>query len=72
MLSIKDAEDIILYMADIVHEMRYLRRENEELTLRNKDLENKLNGMYKSSQELTGKLFSAVINKTLEDIDNLS
>lgn len=71
-LNMKDVEDMILHMAEIVYEVRYLRAQNEELTLRNRHLEQTLNGMYKSSSENMGKLFSAYIQKTLNDIDELN
>ena len=71
-LNIRDTEDMILYMAEIVYELRYLRKQNEQLILRNHDLEQKLNAMYKTSSENMGKLLSACVQKTLNDIDELN
>jgi regulator of replication initiation timing len=51
MFNLNDIEEIILGMAELVRENRYLRKKNEELSEDLRESKSRLNDMYKSSQE---------------------
>lgn len=67
MFTLNEIEEIILGMADIVKENRYLRKENEELRLEliNKKIE--MNESYKESQKLAGMALKAALNDYRKD-----
>lgn len=50
MFSLNDIEEIVLGMAELVRENRYLREKNEELSEELRISESRLKEMYKSSQ----------------------
>jgi regulator of replication initiation timing len=51
MFTMYDVEEIVLGMAELVRENRYLRKKNEELSEKLRTSESRLENMYKSSQK---------------------
>ena len=69
MFTLNEIEEIILGMAEIVKENRYLRKENEELRLELINKRIKMNEDYKESQKLAGMALKAALNdnKSIND-----
>ena len=63
MFTLNEIEEIILGMAEIVKENRYLRKENEELKLELINKRIKMNEYYKENQ----KLACAALKVALDD-----
>lgn len=61
MFLLNEIEEIILGMAEIVKENRYLRKENEELKLELINKRIKMNEDYKESQKLAGMALKAAL-----------
>lgn len=62
MFTLNEIEEIILGMAEIVKENRYLRKENEELKLELIAKKNEMYEDYKESQKLAGMALKAALN----------
>jgi len=67
MFTLNEIEEIILGMAEIVKENRYLRKENEELRLELIAKKNKMYEDYKESQKLAGMALKVALNDYRKD-----
>ena len=67
MFTLNEIEEIILGMAEIVKENRYLRKENEELRLELIAKKNEMYKDYKESQKLAGMALKAALNDYRKD-----
>ena len=67
MFTLNEIEEIILGMAEIVKENRYLRKENEELKLELITKKNKMYEDYKESQKLAGMALKVALNDYRKD-----
>ena len=66
MLSRTDAEDLILHMADIVNENRYLRERIEELEKINEENSARIREHYDYTQKMTANLLHNALTAPLE------
>lgn len=67
MFTLNEIEELILGIAEIVKENRYLRKENEELRLELIDKKNKMNEYYKESQKLAAEALNVALNDYRKD-----
>ena len=67
MFTLNEIEEIVLGMAEIVKENRYLRKENEELRLELITKKNEMYKDYKESQKLAGMALKAALNDYRKD-----
>lgn len=67
MFTLNEIEEIILGMAEIIKENRYLRKENEELRLELIAKKNKMYEDYKESQKLAGMALKVALNDYRKD-----
>lgn len=66
MITRNDAESVILYMADIVAENRYLRARVAELEKENEKNLGRLHECYKANEEHTALLLHAALTQPVE------
>lgn len=66
MFTREEIEDVILGMAEIVKENRYLRARVEELEDENNNKQERLAECYKHNQEFTAKLLHAALTQPVE------
>lgn len=67
MFTLNEIEEIILGMAEIVKENRYLRKEYEELQLELIAKKNEMYEDFKESQKLAGMALKAALNDYRKD-----
>ena len=67
MFTLNEIEEIVLGMAEIIKENRYLRKENEELRLELINNKIKMNEYYKESQKLAAESLMVALNDYRKD-----
>lgn len=71
MFSLNDIEEIILGMAELVRENRYLRKRNEELSEDLRISESRLKDMYESSQRSVANMIVASLAMSHKESGNM-
>lgn len=67
MFTMTDVENIILGMAELVQENRYLRKENERLSEELAVTEDRLNKMYESNEQSTSNMLYGMLAMSYKD-----
>lgn len=67
MLTMTDVENIILGMAELVQENRYLRKENERLSEELAVTEGRLNKMYEANEQSASNMLYGMLAMSYKD-----
>ena len=71
MFTMYDIEELVLGMAELVRENRYLRKENEQLSEELHISESRLKDMYKSSQKSVANMLVGALAMSYKDSGDL-
>ena len=71
MFTMYDVEEIVLGMAELVRENRYLRKRNEELSEDLRISESRLENMYRSNQKSAANMLVGALAMSYKDSGNM-